>query len=59
MTILFTKKLNSGHYRRMDKIFGTVKKWSLVILDRLLLYAVKMLPSITWVDSWSFNRGGC
>ena len=38
--ILFTKKLNRGHYVRVDKIFGTVKKWSLVTLDRWLFCAV-------------------
>ena len=27
-------------YERVDKIFGTVKKWSLVALDRWLFYAM-------------------
>ena len=38
--ILFTNKLNSGRYIQVGKIFGTVKKWSLVALDRWLFYAV-------------------
>ena len=33
-------KLNSGRYIRVDKIFGTVKKWLLVVLDRWLFYEV-------------------
>ena len=38
--ILFTNKLNRGRYIRVGKIFGTVKKWSLVALDRWSFYAV-------------------
>ena len=38
--ILFTNKLNSGCYIRVGKIFGTVKKWLLVALDRWSFYAV-------------------
>ena len=62
--ILVTSKLSCGHYIRVDKIFGTVKKWSLVTLDRWSFYAV-LLPNITWADlwvvvmeRWSFFRGG-
>ena len=32
--ILFTNKLNSGCYIRVHKIFGTAKKWLLVMLNR-------------------------
>ena len=32
--------LNSGRYIRVGKIIGTVKKWSLVALDRWLFYSV-------------------
>ena len=38
--ILFTNKLISGHYMRVGKIFETVKKWSLVALDRCSFYTV-------------------
>ena len=38
--ILFTNKLNRGRYIRADKIFGTVKKWSLVALERWSFYTV-------------------
>ena len=38
--ILFTNKLNSGCYIQKGKIFGTVKKWWLVVLDRWSFYAV-------------------
>ena len=37
--ILFTNKLNRC-YTRVDKIFGTVKRWSLVALDRWSFYVV-------------------
>ena len=38
--ILFTNELNRGRYLRVDKIFRTVKKCSLVALDRWSLCAV-------------------
>ena len=38
--ILFTNKFNSGCYIRVDKKFGTTKKWSLVMLYRCLFYVV-------------------
>ena len=37
--ILFTNKFNCGCYIWVDNIFGTVKKWSLVTLDRWSIYA--------------------
>ena len=36
----FTNKLNSDPYIRVGRIFGTVKKWLLVVLDRWSFYAV-------------------
>ena len=38
--ILFRNKLNHGHCIQVDKIFGTVKKWLLVTIDRWPFYAV-------------------
>ena len=38
--ILFTNKLNGGRCVQVDKIFGTVKNWSLVALDRWSFYAM-------------------
>ena len=38
--ILFMNKLNHGHYIRVDKIFGTVKKWLLIASERWSFYAV-------------------
>ena len=38
--ILFTDKLNKGRYKQVDKIFGTVKRCSLVALDRWSSYSV-------------------
>ena len=48
--ILFTNKLNSDPYIRVGRIFGTVKKWLLVVLDRWSFYAVWIVSNITWAD---------
>ena len=50
--ILFTSKLNNGCYIRVGKMFETVKKWSLVALDRWLFYAVLIVSNITLTDMW-------
>ena len=36
--IFFKNELNCGCYIRVDKVFGTVKKWLLVLLDRWFCY---------------------
>ena len=33
------QELNSGCYVQMGKIFGTIKKWLLVMSDKWLFYA--------------------
>ena len=55
----------SGRYIRVNKTFGTVKKWSLVALDRWSLCTVQILLKFGWADfgvvvigRWSLCRGG-
>ena len=63
--VLFTNKLNSSHYVQISKIFGTVKKWLVVALDRWSFCAMLIVSNITWVvlwvvvmERWLFYRGG-
>ena len=53
--ILFMKKLNSSHYIHVDKIYGTVKKWLLVTLDRWMDLCMDLWVVV--MDRWLFYKG--
>ena len=52
--ILFMKKINSSRYIQVDKIYGTVKKWLLVTLDRGMDLCMDLWVVV--MDRWLFYK---
>ena len=52
--ILFMKKINSSRYIQVDKIYGTVKKWLLVTLDRGMDFCMDLWVVV--MGRWLFYK---